>query len=1386
MLSLRPLLLSTVLVFVLAAPGLGQITNVDDTTATPVADVGHDYIHMLSESVNPATGTVSLRIQLPTPKGRGMTLPFSIGYDSGSVNHIAAGEYPDPGMAWWSPNVGTLIQGGWSYGIPSASFTVTTPTEGSYPNYYTCTLQSNYEFRDPSGGLHSLPLQDAEGPNYLLSDCAESPFTYGGDPEFQATIPWAGPGSGSPPPPAPFTVTSHDGTVYYFNSVNGSYIQSGPAEDAYPPDYIQDRNGNRITSTWSGSGTSFQFNFTDMIGRTIISSNGFGPGGTRNTLRLGTLTYNVTWKTTSANYTPPSTYVGMTNGPGGANAWTCGNGVPANTLSQTVISSITLPNTESFTFYYGNDSTPHGAPTNPFGLLSEIDYPSGAWVQYTWALSTTMNEVADWPGGAWEGQGIPSPSSYYWIAVQDGCQYQYKTPVVTTRQVSFGGSSPVLTQNFSYSTNWASPLQGYVGSTDWTSKTSTVNTVDNVTGLTSKVVYTYGGFGQFSSGPSHRGTVEHSVAYYDSSSHLLRTVTKGWADPYTLFCQVNTLNDGNGQSSGLWYVYGTGYQVIDKRDYDYGLISASSCTGVLGSQSQEQSALPSAVPSRETVTSYQAFPTTAVGGKIYDRPSSVQVWANGTSGTLMSEKDYTYDNGTPSVGNPTKIVRRCLQSGSACAAGDLVTSYAYDSNGQITSKTDGRGNVTQYSYADSYSGCSGAAPPSSPSDAYLTQITYPSTNGVNHILQFCYGYDDGQLRSSTDENNLTTIYKYNDSLDRLTETDYSDGGETQIAYNDTPPNPTVTTTITMNASQSIVTTDVMDGAGHEIKRQLADPEGTINLGATVLDGVGRPYKVYNPTRCNPATTNCGESTWGYTTYAYDPLGRTASITKPDGSTVSTQYCGFETLVTDEAQHWRRSKTDAFGRLVEVDEPNTVGATVSACPGTGEPIWATSYTYDVLGNLTSVVQGGSRNRSFIYNSLGQLTQSFNPESGTTQYTYDPNGNVASRTAPAPNQTGGSTVTTSYTYDALNRVGQISYNDSPPTPTVTYSYDQPNCLGQAPCYNTGHRTSMTDAAGSEEWSYTFTHGVGWMTSQQRTTSGIPKSAVYSYDLAGNLTTLMYPSGKIALNYTYDSAGRPSTAQDALSGTYYVQGSCATGTSNNGVCYAPQGAISQMENGAKVFTTYLYNNRLQHCWIYATAGTPLPTNTSCTASDPGAGILDLQYNFNAGQDNGNVLGITNNKDTARSQTFAYDQVNRITAAQSSSTSGSNCWGETYSYDQWTNLQSIGIASGYSGCGQEGAWSTSANGNNQLPSVVTYDAAGNALGDNFNLYQWNAEGELKFAAGVNYAYDGTGDRVSKSTGETYWYGLGGEILDETDSQGNITDEYVFFGGKRIAHIEY
>jgi RHS repeat-associated protein len=91
--------------------------------------------------------------------------------------------------------------------------------------------------------------------------------------------------------------------------------------------------------------------------------------------------------------------------------------------------------------------------------------------------------------------------------------------------------------------------------------------------------------------------------------------------------------------------------------------------------------------------------------------------------------------------------------------------------------------------------------------------------------------------------------------------------------------------------------------------------------------------------------------------------------------------------------------------------------------------------------------------------------------------------------------------------------------------------------------------------------------------------------------------------------------------------------------------------------------------------------------------------------------------------------------------------------------------------------------NASNQFTTTgFSYDASGNVLADGTNTYAWNAESEIKTAAGVTYTYDGDGHRAEKSNGKLYWYGTGSDPLMETDLSGNLTDEYIFFGGKRIA----
>jgi RHS repeat-associated protein len=469
-------------------------------------------------------------------------------------------------------------------------------------------------------------------------------------------------------------------------------------------------------------------------------------------------------------------------------------------------------------------------------------------------------------------------------------------------------------------------------------------------------------------------------------------------------------------------------------------------------------------------------------------------------------------------------------------------------------------------------------------------------------------------------------------------------------------------------------------------------------------------------------------------------------------------------------------------------------------------FVTQYQYDALGNLLRVDQKGTapsdstqwRTRTFTYDSLSRLLTANNPESGTITYSYDADSELLQKTSPAPNQNPvPPTQTVSYCYDAVHRVTFRDYSPhtyNPPAcpitaPVVSYFYDS-GTNGK------GHLTSLADQAGSGIYGY---DNMGRMTTETRVLTGpnngaISKSAGYEYNLDGSLYKLHYPSGN-AVTYAPGAASLTLSAIDSGSGINYV----------TSATYGPDSALSGFLSGnsptfAGVTNKFLYTPRLQPCrMIAATSGT-LPVLCGDTAH---GNLLDLGYDFHlgngtsgSGADNGNVFGITNNKDTTRSQTFTYDALNRLTSAQNSGTDCSvfvlqgktKFWGNSYAYDAWGNLLQKNITK----CSAEHLLAT-ADAQNRIhvptPDYV-YDAAGNMTTDVTDgvtaFYDQENRVSTATSGGITttYSYDSDGNRVIKSNGSTgtlYWYMAPG-VVAETDLAGTTQSEYIFFDGERVA----
>jgi YD repeat-containing protein len=722
-----------------------------------------------------------------------------------------------------------------------------------------------------------------------------------------------------------------------------------------------------------------------------------------------------------------------------------------------VAQTITLPNGLTYTFSYDQ-----GSPTHPYyGQPLSVTLPTGGQISWGWG---GVNESG---------------------------------PVLLSRQLS---SDP---QPWNYAFNYA---------------TST-GTVTDPAG--NDMTYTCGWYSPpYNFNP---GTLPDppcyiiTKKYYQGSStsnNLIKTVqTDYWTtnepailpihetttwNPQNLVSRVEMDYDSWAASTfRTTTIYATGGNIIEKREYAFG-------TGSWGAQV------------RTTDFGYLHLSnSTYFGLNILNKVTSQKVYSGSSqTGTLTAQTLNTYDGVTIAVntsanpapnhdytgfpasynfrGNLTQMSRG-LKTGSTWTW--LNTAHTYNDLGEVLTTTDPRGYTITSDYTDNWASISNPqCVTSTHSYAFPTTITDPLGHRTKHTYYSCTSLTG----STQDENDITasragTTFTY-DLMDRTTAVNLPDGGQTTFSYNDAVPY-SQTSTQLIKTGLSKVSTVVHDGLGRMQQTQLVDPDcpsGPVKVDYTYGYGSqGRQTQVSTPYCGSPG------GTYGLmTTTNFDALDRLVTVQQTDTSTTTTTYAGNCQTVTDEAGKTRQSCFDALGRLTQVWED----------PGSSPHLnYETDYSYDILNDVTSVTQRGGatsaywRTRSFTYDSLSRLTCAANPEitpglstvnpascpatysgtytNGTSGYSYDADGNLATRTAPAPNQTStSSTVVTTYAYDHVNRLTQKSYTGTPSTPTVQYGYDGvalTGCTTTPPSVTDSNpvnpRTSMCDGSGATSWTH-----------------------------------------------------------------------------------------------------------------------------------------------------------------------------------------------------------------------------------------------------------------------------------------------------------------------------
>ena len=180
---------------------------------------------------------------------------------------------------------------------------------------------------------------------------------------------------------------------------------------------------------------------------------------------------------------------------------------------------------------------------------------------------------------------------------------------------------------------------------------------------------------------------------------------------------------------------------------------------------------------------------------------------------------------------------------------------------------------------------------------------------------------------------------------------------------------------------------------------------------------------------------------------------------------------------------------------------------------------TQFDYNGRDDLTQITDPRNLTTQYLRNGLGEVTRLINPDTGTATHTYDAAGNLKKRTDSRG-------VLATYTYDAINRLTKIVYSRKSFTSlTYSWTYDQ---VGSGYINGVGRLTSTVSPTSSTQ--YTYDPQGRLLTDIQRVklltganSAQISKTVTYTYDAAGNVASILYPSGR-QLSITYTD-GQPS---------------------------------------------------------------------------------------------------------------------------------------------------------------------------------------------------------------------------------------------------------------------
>lgn len=474
---------------------------------------------------------------------------------------------------------------------------------------------------------------------------------------------------------------------------------------------------------------------------------------------------------------------------------------------------------------------------------------------------------------------------------------------------------------------------------------------------------------------------------------------------------------------------------------------------------------------------------------------------------------------------------------------------------------------------------------SSVADPYGNTLNI-NANGVVHSSgkSIAFTRDGlGRITEIADPNGNKQTYTYDNNGDLVTFKD-RENNETTFTYNSDHHLMTI-----VDARGVNILTNQYDPGGRLIgqtdafNKSLTFNHDTANRVEIITDRLGRETRVEYDERGNvlrqvDAKGGVKEFTYDefdnvlteknelgkVTTYTYDEADNRTSIKDPLNNLTQFTYNAARQVLTI---------TDARNKVTT----NTYDPAGTNLLTTTDPLTrVTTYGYSIFTGQRTLMKDALNNQTtYDYDGAGRLISETDPLGNTTTYGYDENSNRTTQTVKRTNAQGQlETITTTFTYDKLNRLTKTTFADG------SFTQVEYNSMGQqrATIDQLGHRTEFTyDDMGRqtrtdypdgthEESTYdaegrrlTSKDRAGHVTSFEyddlgrltkttyadntftSTTYNAASQVVTTTDARGNVTTYFYDDAgrrtkvKNALNqetiFTYDANGNQLTMKDAL---------------------------------------------------------------------------------------------------------------------------------------------------------------------------------------------------------------------------------------------------------------